>query len=77
VPASKPTIPLNPASKLRMSMEKLRAEDRPFVHFMHNGNPIWLVRSTACTPEEDLKKLWEELQESEVSTDRSFVFKSW
>jgi hypothetical protein len=58
-------------------MEKLRAEERPFYNFEHNGLPIWLIQSSCCPEGMDLKAMWDELQEAEDSTDRFYVFSSW
>jgi hypothetical protein len=77
VPALKPTIPRNPATTLRKMMEKLRTEDRPVTHFKHHEMSIWLIPSSGCAVGTDLKKMWEELQEAETTTNRSFVFTSW
>jgi hypothetical protein len=70
-----PTIPRNPTSNLRKAVEKLRAEKRPFLHFVYGEEHIWLVRSTTCAEDMDIMQLWTELNEALNYTEE--VFSSW
>jgi hypothetical protein len=36
-----PTIPRNPVSNLRKAVEKLREQQRTFVHLQYNGEHVW------------------------------------
>jgi hypothetical protein len=60
---------------LRKAVEKLREQQRTFVHLQYNGEHVWLVRSSSSGEDQDVEALWRELKEGDESRDPMFVFR--